>query len=111
MLKAGDALNLDYAGVRNLQSKALRFRRVAPDEFSGDQSFWRLLFRIPASVPESKRARLDQSDLPKGASRQQALARIYYNMLLLQKWHGGSLPTHGTPENNLRAKATRLASM
>ena len=109
MLKAGDALNHGYADVRNLQSKALRYRRVAPDEFSGDESFWRLLLRIPANVPASERARLDQSDLPKDASRQQALARIYYNMLLLQKWHGGSLPTHGPAENGLKAKASRLA--
>ncbi len=109
MLKADDALNQDYAGVRNLQSKALRYRRVAPDEFSGDESFWRLLFRIPAHVPASERAQLDQSDLPKDTSRQQALARIYYNMLLLQKWHGGSLPTHGTAEDGLKAKASRLA--
>jgi subtilisin family serine protease len=109
MLKAGDALNHDYAGVRNLQSKALRYRRVAPDEFSGDESFWRLLFRIPANVPASERAQLDQSDLPKDASREQALARIYYNMLLLQKWHGGSLPTHGAAEDGLKSKASRLA--
>jgi len=80
---------------------------VAPDEFSGDESFWRLLFRVPANVPASERAQLDQSDLPKDASRQEALARIYYNMLLLQKWHGGSLPTHGAAEDGLKAKASR----
>lgn len=109
MLKAGDALNRDYAGVRNLRSNALRYRRVAPDEFNGSESFWRLLFRIPAHVPAEDRAQLDQSDLPKAAGREQALARIYYNMLLLQKWHGGSLPTHGAAEDGLKAKASRLA--
>jgi hypothetical protein len=72
--------------------------------------FWRLLFRIPANVPTGDRAQLDQSDLPKNISRQQALARIYYNMLLLQKWHGGALPTHGAAEDGLKAKALRLAS-
>src|SRR5271165_413402 len=110
MLKAGDALRQEYANVRKLQSKALRFRHMALDEFSGSESFWRLLFRIPANVPTSDRALLDQSDLPKDASRQQALARLYYNMLLLQKWHGGSLPKHGAAEDSLKAKALRLAA-
>lgn len=111
MLKAGKALKLDYAGVRKLQSKALRFRPMALDEFSGSESFWRLLFRIPANVPTDDRAQLDQNDLPKAASRQQSLARIYYNMLLLQKWHGGSLPIHGAAEDGLKAKALRLATL
>jgi len=31
---------------------------------------------LAANVPASERARLDQSDLPKDASRQQALAQI-----------------------------------
>jgi hypothetical protein len=109
LLKAGNALNHDYASVRALQSKALRYREVAPDDFSGAESFWRLLFRIPASVPSSARAQLDQSDLPKDVSREIALGRIYYNMLLLQKWHGGSLPTHGLAEDSLKAKGMRLA--
>jgi len=109
MLKAEDALNYDYASVRKLQSKALRFGPMALDEFSGSESFWRLLFRTPANVPTGVRAQLDQSDLPKDVSRQQALTRIYYNMLLLQKWHGGSLPTHGPAEDALKAKALRLA--
>jgi subtilisin family serine protease len=109
LLKAGDALNRDYAGVRKLQSKALRFKPMSLDEFSGSESFWRLLFRIPANVPTSDRAQLDQSDLPKDINRQQALARMYYNMLLLQKWHSGALPTHGAAEDALKAKALRLA--
>jgi hypothetical protein len=58
------------------------------DEFNGAESFWRLLFRIPANVPEYDRAQLDQQDVPNNVGRQQALAQIYYNMLLLQKKNG-----------------------
>ncbi|MBV8102682.1 MAG: S8/S53 family peptidase [Verrucomicrobia bacterium] len=108
LLKAQDAMNRNYASVQTLQSKALRFGRMAPDEFSGNDSFWRLLFRAPANVPDQVRAQLDQSDLPKNAPREEALARIYYNMLLLQKWHGGSIPKKSA-EAGLRAKAWQLA--
>src|SRR5208282_6387216 len=47
MLKAGDALRQEYANIRKFQSKALRFRPMALDEFSGSESFWRLLFEFP----------------------------------------------------------------
>jgi hypothetical protein len=108
LLKAGDALNRNYASVRRLQSPALSFGPMAPDEFSGNNSFWRLLFRVPANVPDQVRAQLDQTDLPKDATREQALARIYYNMLLLQKWHGGSIPKKGAVDG-FKAKACQLA--
>ena len=107
-LKAGDALNQNYASVRALQSAALKFGRMAPDEFSGNDSFWRLVFRAPANIPDDVRAQLDQGDLPKNTTREQALTRIYYNMLLLQKWHGGSIPKKGAVDG-LRAKAWQLA--
>jgi hypothetical protein len=54
------------------------------------------------------RAPLDQKDLPENATREQALTRIYYNMLLLQKWHGGSIPKKSAI-NVLKAQASRLA--
>ena len=108
LLKAGDALNRNYASVRTLQSEALRFGRMAPDEFSGNESFWRLLFRNPANIPDSIRAPLDQTDLPKNTTRERALTRIYYNMLLLQKWHGGSIPKKNAVDG-LKAKALQLA--
>jgi hypothetical protein len=79
------------------------------DEFNGAESFWRLLFRIPANVPEYDRAQLDQQDLPNDVGRQQALARTYYNILLLQKWHGGAIPTHDPAEDALKAKALKFA--
>jgi subtilisin family serine protease len=108
LLKAGDALDHNYADVRRLQSPALKFGHMAPDEFSGNDSFWRLLFRAPANIPDEVRAQLDQSDLPKNVTREQALARIYYNMFLLQKWHGGSIPKKGAVDA-LKAKAWQLA--
>jgi subtilisin family serine protease len=108
-LKSADALNYSYARVRSLKSDALKWEPMVRDEFNGAESFWRLLFRIPANVPEYDRAQLDQQDLPNDVGRQQALARIYYNMLLLQKWHGGAIPTHGPAEDALKAKALKFA--
>jgi hypothetical protein len=109
LLKSADALNYSYASVRSLKSNALKWGPMARDEFNGAESFWRLLFRIPPNVPDRDRAQLDQQDLPKDVSREQALARIYYNMLLLQKWHGGAIPTHGAAEDALKAKALQLS--
>jgi hypothetical protein len=106
-LRAEDALRYSYANVQHLQ--ALRFESMACDEFSGAESFWRLLFRSPANIPDNQRAELDQKELPKTVSREKALARIYYNMLLLQKWQGGSIPKTGA-EPGLWAKARRLAA-
>ena len=106
-LRAECALKYSYANVQHLQ--ALRFKAMARDEFGGAESFWRLLFRTPANIPDDQRAELEQTDLPKNVSREKALARIYYNMLLLQKWNGGSIPKIGA-EPALWAKACHLAA-
>jgi hypothetical protein len=34
---------------------------------------------------------------------------MYYNMLLLQKWHGGALPQVGRDERGLRQRAAEMA--
>jgi Subtilase family len=108
MLKANRALRWDYARVRGLHSDALKFGRMVKDEFGGAESFWRLLFRAPAHVPEEDRAELNQTDL-RGETKETALARMYYNMLLLEKWHGGAIPRHGGDERRLREKGAALA--
>jgi hypothetical protein len=108
MLKANRALQWDYARVRGLRSDALKFAPMVKDEFGGAESFWRLLFRAPAHVPASDRAQLNQTDIP-GETKENALARMYYNMLLLEKWHGGAIPRHGRDERGLIEKGTALA--
>ena len=108
MLKANCALRWNYARVRGLHSDALKFAPMAKDEFGGAESFWRLLFRAPAHVPVDERAALHQKDNP-GETREDALARMYYNMLLLEKWHGGSIPRSGRDERGLIEKGQALA--
>lgn len=107
MLRAEDALNYCYTDVQHLH--ALKFKSMAGDEFGEAESFWRLLFREPANIPDDQRAELDQKNLPKTVSREEALVRIYHNMLLLQKWNGGSIPKIAA-KPALWAKARRLAA-
>jgi hypothetical protein len=57
--------------------------------------------------PPKYRADLDQKPAA-GESREQALARVYYNVLLLRKWHFGGLPHKGYDELKLRRQAAAL---
>jgi subtilase family protein len=66
-----------------------------------------LLGFVKSSNP-ADRADLDQLSTP-DESRQQALARIYYNTILLEKWHFGALPQKGRDECQLRRQASKLA--
>jgi hypothetical protein len=66
------------------------------------------VFGLVKSNDPARRAGLDQRPIP-GESKQQALARVYYNTLLLEKWHFGALPQKGRDENQLRSQAAELA--
>ena len=67
------------------------------------------LFGLVRHVPISDRADLRQVSRP-DESREEALKRIYFNMLLLEKWQNGRLPRADHDEPLLEARASRLAA-
>jgi hypothetical protein len=99
-LKADDALKLSLEDVENLEnhpqlnadgSWALRFSKAPRDFFDGSRSFASLFGLADDDTVYNERADLDQRPEPH-SSREEALARVFYNTLLLQQWHAGHLP-------------------
>ena len=129
LLKANRALNVSFSQVKSLLRKPLieegshlitsseplnserkvelRYERSPRDFFDGARSILSLFGLVKSNDPAC-RAGLDQMPTL-DESRQQALARLYYNTLLLEKWHFGGLPQKGRDETQLRNQAARLA--
>jgi hypothetical protein len=130
LLKANRALNVSFAQARQLsrtplvregsqsitssgpltnrRKLELRYAKSPRDFFDGARSVLSLLGFVKSNNPAC-RADLDQVP-ERSESRQQALARAYYNTLLLEKWHSGALPQKGPDEFQLRRRAAQLAS-
>jgi hypothetical protein len=110
-LRANDALKLSYSDVRNMHNMAsLNFEKSGRDYFDGSRSFWALINGESAHAPSfGERAGLRQGDFAV-ANRRAALARLYYNMLLLEAWHNGHLPRKGIQEEMLTARGRNLAA-
>jgi subtilisin family serine protease len=103
-LRADDALNLSYADIRKSQRPGPRnqppeappgslwFGKAPNDYFDGVRSFWGLFgLQSIQRVPIAERAILSQRDRSH-ETRPQALERLYFNMMLLEKWHSGATP-------------------
>jgi subtilase family protein len=130
LLKANRALNVNFDQVQGLlrrpltqegeqfmtssepltngQKLELRYAKSPRDFFDGARSVLSLLGFVKSNNP-AYRADLDQLPVP-NESREQALARVYYNTLLLGKWHSGALPQKGRDEYQLRRLAAHMAS-
>jgi hypothetical protein len=108
VVREGEQLVTSSWPVTNGQKLQLRYAKSPRDFFDGARSVLSLLGFVKPSNP-AYRADLDQLPVP-NESRQQALARVYYNTLLLVKWHPGALPQKGWDESRLRHQAARLAS-
>ena len=105
LLKADRALDVTLAeieshqrppeGVEDRAGDSLYFDPKWPaphDFFDGVRSLPGLFgLRLGHAVPGEDRAQLKQNKTP-GNTRDEAMQRLYYNMLLLQKWHAGGLP-------------------
>lgn len=110
-LRANDALDLSYTeikksqrpGSRNEPSEAapgsLWFERAPNDYFDGARSF-RGIFGLQTlrSVDINHRAVLSQR-ARSHETRPKALERLYFNMLLLEKWHHGAIPRRDERED------------
>jgi subtilisin family serine protease len=104
LLRARDALDLNYSLIKrakrppgyftpqNVPKGSLWFEKTSNDYFDGARSFLSLLgLQTFNHVAITDRAGLKQRP---GKTETQAVAfqRLYYNMMLLRKWHGGSIP-------------------
>ncbi len=121
-VRADDALNLSYADIRKAPrphsgSKelpepppgSLWFDRAPNDYFDGARSFWGILgLQTLRSVPIAQRAILYQKPRT-GETHEQALQRLYFNMMLLREWHSGDIPKKGTQEKSIWERAGRKA--
>jgi hypothetical protein len=76
------------------------------DTFDARKSFRWLLFGKHSRAMEDNIAQLDQAENP---PRGIELVRMYYNSLLLEKWHRGVLP-YKDQEPDLWRKAEKLAA-
>jgi Subtilase family len=108
LTREGDQFTTSTEALLNGQKLELRYTKSPRDFFDGARSILSLLGFVRPNNP-GYRADLDQSPLP-GESRQQALTRIYYNTLLLGKWHSGALPQKRRDEDQLRHQAAHLAA-
>jgi hypothetical protein len=104
MLRATGALDLSYSSIKrakrppgyftpeNVPKGSLWFEKTANDYFDGARSLLSLLgFQTLHHVAITDRANLKQRP-SKTENQALALQRLYYNMMLLCKWHGGSIP-------------------
>jgi subtilisin family serine protease len=103
-LKANDALKLSYSKIKharrppgyytpeNVPKGSLWFEETGNDYFDGARSFFSLFgFQTRHHVAPTDRAGLRQRPA-RGERENVALQRLYYNMMLLRKWHGGGIP-------------------
>ncbi len=104
LLRARDALGLNYSLIKrakrppgyftpqNVPRGSLWFEKTSNDYFDGARSFLSLLgLQTLHHVAITDRADLKQRR-NKTETQTVALQRLYYNMMLLRKWHGGSIP-------------------
>jgi hypothetical protein len=104
LLRARDALDLNYSLIKrakrppgyftpqNVPKGSLWFEKTSNDYFDGARSFLSLLgLQTLHHVAITDRADLKQRP-NKTETQAIALQRLYYNMILLRKWHGGSIP-------------------
>jgi subtilisin family serine protease len=104
LLRARDALGLNYSSIKrakrppgyftpqNVPKGSLWFEKTGNDYFDGARSFLSLLgLQTLHHVAITDRADLKQRP-NKTENQVVALQRLYYNMMLLRKWHGGSIP-------------------
>jgi hypothetical protein len=109
ILKARDALKVDYPAI---VARGGMSRPMEADDYDARKSFRWLLFGKHLHGEEMARHRdhvfavLDQDDTPRDGAT--PLERMYYNTLLLEKWHRGVLPSNEQGEE-LRRKARVLA--
>jgi subtilisin family serine protease len=104
MLRAKDALKLSYSAIKQSRRPpgyftpdkvprgSLWFEKAGNDYFDGARS----LFSIFGFQTKNHVALTDRADLRQRPNRREtqnvALQRLYYNMMLLRKWHGGAIP-------------------
>jgi subtilisin family serine protease len=104
LLRANDALKLSYAAIKqakrppghftpdNVPKGSLWFEEAGNDYFDGARSFLSLFgLQTRHHVCSTCRAGLRQTPI-RGENETLALQRLYYNMMLLRKWHGGAIP-------------------
>jgi subtilisin family serine protease len=104
LIRARDALDLNYSLIKhakrppgyfipqNVPRGSLWFEKTSNDYFDGARSFLSLLgLQTLHHVAITDRADLKQRS-NKTETQAVALQRLYYNMMLLRKWHGGSIP-------------------
>jgi Subtilase family len=108
LVREADRFTTSSGPVTNGRELELRYTKSPRDFFDGARSILSLLGLVKSGNPRS-RADLDQLPVL-GESRQQALTRVYYNTLLLGKWHSGALPKKGRDECQLRRQAAQLAA-
>jgi len=121
LLRADDALNLNYAEIKKARRPegyieadrvpvgSLWFEKTSNDYFDGARSFFGLLgLQTVHHINPSERAKLRQKPV-RGETRIEALQRLYYNMLLLREWHGGDIPRKGWHEEMYWKRAGRKA--
>jgi hypothetical protein len=108
IVKAYDALApcYDYQTISNLPSMSRG--PIPADTFDARQSFRWLLFGKRSLGKDSNIAQLDQGTTPMHGS---PLERMYYNSLLLEKWHRGVLPYANYQEQQLMRAAKKKAAM
>ena len=105
ILKAKRALTGRY-DYRHISSLSSMRTPVPVDTFDARKSFRWLLFGKHSRAMEDNIAQLDQAENP---PRGIELVRMYYNSLLLEKWHRGVLP-YKDQEPDLWRKAEKLAA-
>ena len=88
---------------------SLWFERAPNDYFDGARSLWGILgLQTLRSVPTNQRAILYQKPRA-NETHEQALQRLFFNMMLLREWHGGGIPKKGSEEKSFWQRAGRKA--
>src|SRR5439155_1750283 len=81
-----------YFTPQNVPKGSLWFEKTGNDYFDGARSFLSL-FGLQTLHHVAITDRADLKQRPNKTENQVvALQRLYYNMMLLRKWHGGSIP-------------------
>jgi subtilisin family serine protease len=108
-LKAKAALRVSLKDIQRFKDKQFIDYHEAPRDFADGARSLAALFGLVHHVPIAERADLRQISR-KDETREEALKRIYFNMILLEKWQNGRLPRADRDEPVFEARAAELAA-
>ena len=108
-LKADAALGFSLKDIQGFKDKKFIDYHESPRDFADGARSIAALFGLVHPVPIAERADLRQISR-NNETKEEALERVYFNMMLLEKWQSGWLPRADRDEPVFEARAAKLAA-